>query len=91
MRLAKPCPKCGRYPAFEKCVNCVGLYVICRYKPCELYGRVFRLDEWNARPIEDEKKAVPAPKKDAADLIRCLDRAKLALEVLEKLLKEERR
>jgi len=62
MSLAKQCPMCGRYPAIEEGVDNTGLYAVCRYELCGLYGRMFRLDEWNARPLEDEKKAPSAPK-----------------------------
>ena len=62
MSLAKQCPMCGRYPAIEEGVDNTGLYAVCRYELCGLYGRMFRLDEWNARPLEDEKKAPSTPK-----------------------------
>ena len=90
MSLAKQCPMCGRYPAIEEGVDNTGLYAVCRYELCGLYGRMFRLDEWNARPLEDEKKAPSTPKveynlkvkpsigfcsKHAADLINNLGNA----------------
>ena len=63
MSLAKQCPMCGRYPAIEEATENNGVYyAVCRYPLCGLYEKTFRLDEWNARPLDEEKKAPSEPK-----------------------------